>query len=51
MIHLNIFFSYKTRKSFEECYIDIREGLILANSFMIASGHGRVGEWFKPGGC
>ena len=31
-------------------YFD-REELILTNSSMIASGQGRVGEWFKPGGC
>ena len=37
--------------SFEVCYIDIREELILTNSSMIANGQGRVGEWFKPGGC
>ena len=47
---LNIFL-FKTRKSYEECYIDAREELILTNSSMIASGQGRVGEWFKPGGC
>ena len=45
------FISYKTRKSFEECYIRIREELILTNSSMIANGHGRVGEWLKPYGC
>jgi len=51
MNRLNIFFSFKTRKSFEGCYIVVREELILTNSSMIASGQGRVGEWFKPGGC
>ena len=29
----------------------IWEELVLTNSSMIANGQGRVGEWFKPGGC